>query len=172
MQTQLGFSFDLSRCSGCMACVVACQDQNDTPADSQPYRQVISMEFGSYPSAKIAFVSLACFHCSDAPCMQVCPKGAIFKDEASGIIDVDKNLCIGCRSCSMVCPFGAPRFSVGERMEKCNFCFGRVDNGFDPACVHTCTTRALDFGTSEEFSKKKAKQASIKFFKGFFADNV
>lgn len=169
MTTQLGFSFDLSRCSGCMACVVACQDQNDIPENTQSYRQLIPMEQGEYPEAQIAFVTLACFHCSDAPCLQVCPKGAIFRDEASGIIDVDKNLCIGCRTCAMVCPFGAPRFTPGEKMEKCNFCIDRVNNGLEPACVHTCTTRALDFGTLEVLARKKAKRASVKILKGLFS---
>jgi len=168
MAVQHGFSFDMSRCSGCMACVVACQDQNDIPEDGQSFRQVIKMEQGAYPSAQIAFVSLACFHCSDAPCLQVCPKGAIFRDEASGNIDVDKDLCIGCRACAMVCPFGAPRFTVGEKMEKCNFCIDRVTYGMDPACVHTCTTRALGFGPLEELSRKKAEKASVKILKGFF----
>jgi formate dehydrogenase iron-sulfur subunit len=70
----------------------------------------------------------------------------------------------------MVCPFGAPRFTLGEKMEKCNFCVDRVNHGLEPACVHTCTTRALGFGTLEEISRKKAEKTSVKILKGFFPD--
>jgi len=150
-----------------MACVVACMDQNDLPADGLSFRQVTKMETGKYPSAQIHFVSLACFHCSDAPCMNVCPKGAIFRDVDDGVIHVDENLCIGCRACAMVCPFGAPRFYPGEKMRKCNFCVDRVTHGMEPACVHTCTTKALGFGPIEELGKKKAEKASVKILEGF-----
>src|SRR4030042_3948380 len=164
---QLGFSFDFSRCTGCMACVVACMDQNDLPADGPSFRQVTKMETGKYPSAQLHFVSLACFHCSDAPCMNVCPKGAIFRDADDGVIHVDENLCIGCRACAMVCPFGAPRFYPGEKMRKCNFCVDRVTHGMEPACVHTCTTKALGFGPVEELGKKRDEKASVKILEGF-----
>jgi formate dehydrogenase iron-sulfur subunit len=57
-------------------------------------------------------------------------------------------------------------------MEKCNFCIDRVNNGLEPACVHTCTTKALDFGTLDALSRKKAKQASTKILKGLFSAAV
>ena len=150
-----------------MACVVACMDQNDLPADGPSFRQVIKVETGNYPSAQLQFVSLACFHCNDAPCMNVCPRGAIFRDADEGVIHVDENLCIGCRACAMVCPFGAPRFNPGEKMSKCNFCIDRVEHGMEPACVHTCTTKALGFGPIEELGIKKAEKASLKILEGF-----
>jgi anaerobic dimethyl sulfoxide reductase subunit B (iron-sulfur subunit) len=166
MAPQFGFSFDLSRCSGCMACVVACMDQNDIPGDDLSYRQLIKLEKGAYPSARLAFVTLACFHCNDAPCARVCPNGAIFRDETSGVIAVDETRCIGCRACAMVCPFGAPRFTDGGAMHKCNLCIDRVAHNMEPACVHTCTTKALGFGSIEAFSRKKAEKASVMILKG------
>ena len=166
---QLGFSFDMSRCSGCMACVVACMDQNDIPGDAQSFRQVIKLEQGEYPDPQLAFVALACFHCSEAPCLQVCPKGAIYRDDETGVVDVDEELCIGCRACAMVCPYGAPRFNAGEKMSKCNFCIDRVAYGMEPACVRTCTTRALGFGPMEELSREKAEKASVRILKGLMA---
>lgn len=169
MSSQLAFSFDLSRCSGCMACVVACMDQNDIPADGLSYRQLFKLEKGRYPSARLAFVTLACFHCNDAPCVLVCPREAIFRDEASGVIGVDENLCIGCRACAMVCPFGAPRFMAGKAMHKCNFCIDRVTQHLEPACVHTCTTKALGFGSIEALSRKNAQKASVMILKGLLS---
>ena len=165
MSPQLAFSFDLSRCSGCMACVVACMDQNDIPADGLSYRQLVKLEKGQYPAARLAFVTLACFHCNDAPCVQVCPKEAIYRDEISGLIGVDENLCIGCRACAMVCPFGAPRFTEGGAMHKCNFCIDRLTQNRAPACVRTCTTKALGYGSIEALSKKNAEKASIMILK-------
>ena len=164
---QYGFSFDLSRCSGCMACIVACMDQNDLPEEGPSFRQVVRLEKGEYPAARLAFVSLACFHCNDAPCANVCPVGAISREGELGVVEVDENLCIGCRACAMVCPFGAPQFRAGEKMSKCNFCADRVAEGREPACVRTCTTRALGFGPLEEISRNKAEKASKKFLEGF-----
>lgn len=73
MTIQFGFSFDMSRCSGCMACIVACMDQNDLPGDGSRFRHVTRIETGAYPSAEIHFASLACMQCGEAPCMKVCP---------------------------------------------------------------------------------------------------
>jgi anaerobic dimethyl sulfoxide reductase subunit B (iron-sulfur subunit) len=166
MSAQFGFSFDLSRCSGCMACVVACMDQNDIAEDGLSYRQLIKLEKGQYPSVRLAFVTLACFHCNDAPCLAVCPREAISRDENTGVIGVNADLCIGCRACAMVCPFGAPRFTDRGTMHKCNFCIDRVTQKMEPACVHTCTTKALGFGTMEELSRKNAQKASVMILKG------
>ncbi|PKN30581.1 MAG: hypothetical protein CVU64_02585 [Deltaproteobacteria bacterium HGW-Deltaproteobacteria-21] len=167
---EVGFSFDLSRCSGCMACVVACMDQNDIPADGRSFREVVRLEQGEYPSARIFHVSMACFHCVDAPCVQVCPKGAIFREKSTGVVVVDEDFCIGCRSCAMACPFGAPRFYPGEKMTKCNLCIDRISHGMEPACVHTCTTRALGFGPLKELSEQKTKKAAGRMLGAFLCD--
>ncbi len=158
--TQFGFSFDLSRCSGCMACIVACLDQNDMPDNGFRFRHVSSIEMGAYPNVNIRYVSLACMHCGDAPCVAVCPTRALTKQSDNGIVVVHENLCIGCHTCATVCPFGAPQFPNGARMSKCDFCVARVENGLEPACVRTCPTRALAFGPMEELAEPQAKKAS------------
>ena len=172
MSVQHGFSFDFARCSGCMACVVACMDENDIDPDGLSYRQLIKLEKGKFPSSRIDWVSLACFHCSDAPCAKVCPKEAIFKDEATGAIDVDASLCIGCRSCAMVCPFGAPRFGAAEPMQKCHMCADRLAQNMEPACVQICTTQALRFDSVETLSKKKAEKASVMILNGLLSSEA
>ena len=167
---QLGFSFDISRCSGCMSCLVACLDENDLPDDSPSYRHVTSMEKGRFPSAAISFFSLSCLHCGDAPCMMVCPTGAIFKRERDGIVDVNQDICIGCHSCAVACPFGAPQFPDGVRMSKCHFCIDRVEHDLEPACVRVCPAGALDYGPMERLAEQKADRASHAFLESASAN--
>jgi anaerobic dimethyl sulfoxide reductase subunit B (iron-sulfur subunit) len=157
---QFGFSFDIVRCSGCMACMVACFDQNDMPGNESSYRHVTKIESGEYPSATIQYVSLACMHCGDAPCISVCPTKAISKKPDNGIVVVSRDSCIGCHACATVCPFGAPQFPDGSLMSKCDLCVARVESGYEPACVRTCPTKALGFGMMEKLAKEKAKKAA------------
>jgi anaerobic dimethyl sulfoxide reductase subunit B (iron-sulfur subunit) len=164
MSKQLAFAFDIKRCTGCMACVVACQDQNDWRADHGGFRTVTGFEQGSYP-AKMACLSLACMHCGDAPCLMACPTGALFRHAADGVVDINRDLCVGCRSCALACPFGAPRFMADGKMAKCDLCHVRIDHGLLPACVHTCTTGALQFGELASLNAAKSRDAAIKIIK-------
>ncbi len=164
MTEQLGFIFDVNRCSGCMACVVACQDQNDLPGDGPAYRQVSKLE-ESGVAPIVAFLSLSCQHCGDAPCLMVCPTGAIFRHKVGNIIDVDRDLCVGCRSCALACPFGAVHFLSDGKMAKCHFCHERMEYGYEPACVRVCPTKALRLGPVEDISKEKAAKASNSILK-------
>lgn len=158
--TQLGFSFDVSRCSGCMACMVACFDQNDLPGNGATFRHVSRIQTGEYPSVTIRHVSLACMHCGEAPCITVCPTRAISKRVDTGIVVVNRDFCIGCHACVTACPFGAPQFPEQTTMRKCDLCLGRVKSGLEPACVRTCPTKALAFGPLDKLTGQKAESAS------------
>ena len=161
--TQYAFSFDVSRCSGCMACVVACQDQNDFVAgETVAFRHVTKHEAGTYPEVHIAHLSLSCQHCGDAPCLMVCPMRAISRRPDDGVVLVDRNLCVGCHSCELACPFGAPKFPEDGKMSKCDLCHIRRDQGMKPACVRGCPVQALDCGPIEELSRKKTEAASVR----------
>lgn len=164
---QYGFSLDISRCSGCMACMVACFDQNDLPGDQAAFRHVSKVETGAYPSASIRHISLSCMHCGDAPCVAVCPSGALKKEEEGGIVLVNRDICIGCHACATICPFGAPQFPEGTTMAKCDACFTRVTRDLQPACVRTCTTKALGFGPIEKLTEDRAKTVSTKIVLAF-----
>jgi anaerobic dimethyl sulfoxide reductase subunit B len=164
--TQYAFSFDLARCSGCFACVVACQDQNDfMTGETVAFRHVTKHEAGAYPETRIAHLSLSCQHCGDAPCILVCPVGAISRHVEDGVVLADRNLCVGCHSCELACPFGAPKFPEDGKMAKCDFCSIRRDQGLKPACVRVCPTLALDYGPIETLSEKKAETASVRILK-------
>jgi anaerobic dimethyl sulfoxide reductase subunit B (iron-sulfur subunit) len=89
-----------------------------------------------------------------------CPSGALFKHVENGVVDINPDLCIGCRSCALVCPFGAPKFTPEGKMAKCDLCHVRIEHGLQPACVHTCTTGALQFGDVKNLSGTKCSQAA------------
>ena len=99
---------------------------------------------------------MACLHCADAPCVTACPVGCLYKDPATGLTRYDTTNCIGCHSCAMACPYGAPTFRPTgekrprEKMEKCHGCLERIQAGLQPACVHSCPTGALTWRWAED----------------------
>lgn len=162
MAKQLAFHVDISACTGCKACQVACKDKNQLPIGVN-WRKVYQYEGGEWsnhngfyqPGNVFAyFVSTACQHCQDAPCIEVCPAAAISK-RSDGIVLIDDNRCIGCRYCEWACPYGAPQFDQERKvMTKCNMCYDLIDKGEKPACVDGCPYRALEIGDLEELQAK------------------
>jgi anaerobic dimethyl sulfoxide reductase subunit B (iron-sulfur subunit) len=95
--------------------------------------------------------------------MMVCPTGAIYKRDKDGIVDVNQDICVGCHSCALACPFGAPRYLESGKMSKCHLCVARVERGMEPACVRVCPTKALGSGSMDSLSRQKAEKASMFF---------
>ena len=169
---EYGFAFDATRCTGCKTCMLACKDANDLPCDVS-FRQVYEYEGSAnvdpsatsagtasassqawtldengawHVNAYVYYVSLACNHCANPACMQVCPTGAMHRNDL-GFVVVDERRCIGCGYCALSCPYHAPHLdrALGHSV-KCDGCTERVSTGLQPVCVASCPQRALDFG--------------------------
>ena len=139
----LKLELDLSRCVACGACAIACMDQNDIDLSTgvRPYRVVFRQE--TRATGAIEYYSMSCMYCDNAPCVTACPSGCLRKDPETGLTLYDNTYCIGCHSCAMACPFGAPTFGPDNKMRKCNGCIDRIRAGLEPACVKGCTFGAL-----------------------------
>jgi anaerobic dimethyl sulfoxide reductase subunit B (iron-sulfur subunit) len=99
-------------------------------------------------------------HCEDAPCLLACPTGAIHREAGTQVVGIDADLCIGCHSCSIACPFGVPRFGADGKMQKCDLCSERLTYGLEPACVRVCPTRALRQGSPNELSQSVERRVA------------
>lgn len=171
---------NLDACIDCGACEVACNRTWDLPQDTNRIRVVTHNEGdqgGRFKKGETN-VPMSCYHCEEAPCMDVCPTDALYKDE-DGLVQIDKDDCIGCSYCAWSCPFGAPQFpeegqSTGDAgpMDKCDLCKPRLDEGKDPACVSECPTDALVFGTPSEISTDLRENRTGDLFKGDLAGVV
>jgi Fe-S-cluster-containing dehydrogenase component/formate-dependent nitrite reductase membrane component NrfD len=136
---------DQTRCIGCHACTIACKSENEVPL-SVTRTYVKSVDAGEFPQARRAFQVTRCNQCEDAPCVAACPTGAMFT-RPDGIVDFDKDACIGCKACMAACPYDAIFINPEDHAaEKCNFCAHRIDAGLEPACVVVCPTQAILIG--------------------------
>jgi Fe-S-cluster-containing dehydrogenase component len=143
------FVHDLATCVGCHACVVACASENGTGPGAF-WRQVVTFNEERHPRLPVFHLSLACNHCLDAPCERHCPALAIARDDRTGAVLIDAGRCIGCRYCSWVCPYDAPRFEASRGvMGKCTLCHSRLLDGGQPACTSACPTGALKLGPAD-----------------------
>lgn len=139
---QYGFVIDQDRCIGCHACTTACKQENGVPVGA--FRTWVKYtERGTYPSVKRHFTVLRCMQCTKPPCVDICPVNALSKRQ-DGIVDVDREACIGCRACMQACPYDALYINDDSgAVEKCHFCAHRVEQGLEPACVTVCPVGAI-----------------------------
>jgi anaerobic dimethyl sulfoxide reductase subunit B len=162
MKKQYGISFEADNCLKCWSCEVACKQWHEIKAGGIKLRKVLEVTSGTFPEVKRTFLSVSCRQCARPPCAAACPTGAISKRIEDGIVVVDAQKCIGCRTCLDTCPFGVPQFAEDGTMVKCEMCLDRLEQGQGPICVETCPTRALRWGTIEELSSLAGNKAANK----------
>jgi anaerobic dimethyl sulfoxide reductase subunit B (iron-sulfur subunit) len=169
MAAQYGFFVDSATCTGCKTCQLACKDYKNLSREVN-FRRVYEYTGGAWQAAGETWInnvfsyylSISCNHCEDPACTRVCPTGAMHKRSADGIVALNEDICIGCMSCRMACPYVAPQYDpVKGHMTKCNGCYERLAVGAEPVCVEACPLRALEFGPIDELRAKYGSQASV-----------
>lgn len=175
-----GMLIDLKKCIGCHACAVACKEAHGTPPAVT--RAHVQKEYeGAYPNTVMNIVPMLCMHCENPPCVEACAvEGATYKRD-DGIVVIDKEKCIGCKSCMEACPYGARYLVQSEdgyfgselneyesvayenmpkmTVDKCDFCIEHSGDGKpDPVCVKACMAEARLFGDLDEMKKLVAER--------------
>jgi formate dehydrogenase iron-sulfur subunit len=174
MAENVGFYTDTTVCIGCKACQVACHQWNDLPSPNGTTRPLPVLSGDSYDNtrtlsdtnwrhvkfieqfspdtnrkdARWLMMSDVCKHCVNAPCLEVCPTGAILRTEFDTVF-INEPACNGCRDCISACPFGVIHMSTlpGKNVaQKCTFCYDRLKEGLTPACAQACPTQSIRFG--------------------------
>ena len=185
MAEAVGFYTDTTVCIGCKACQVACHQWNDLPAGHGPRTSLPVLSGNSYDNtgsfsdvnwrhvkfieqfsadpqrsqAAWLMMSDVCKHCVDAPCLEVCPTGALLRTEFDTVY-INEPACNGCRDCIAACPFGVIHMSPKKNVaQKCTFCYDRLQHGLTPACAQACPTQSIRFGPLDQL--KKEAQARV-----------
>jgi len=151
-----GFVIDNRMCIGCHACTVACKSEHDVPIGVNR-THVKYVEKGIFPNSTREFSVHRCNHCSNAPCVEICPTTALYT-RSDGIVDFDNDRCIGCKSCMQACPYDALYIDPDTNTAaKCNYCAHKLDGGYEPACVIVCPVEAIISGDLEDANSKISK---------------
>jgi formate dehydrogenase iron-sulfur subunit len=179
MPEPMGFYTDTSVCIGCKACEVACKSWNQLPATGGG---VVEMSGDSYDNTRrldginwrhVKFVeqfgenrtggrwlmmSDVCKHCVQAPCLEVCPTGAIIRTEFDTVL-IQSDACNGCRLCIAACPFGVIDVNpASNTAQKCTLCYDRLHAGLEPACAQACPTDSIQFGPITELRQRAQRR--------------
>lgn len=142
---RFSFIFDSDRCFGCLACVVACQQEHQL----SPHQKFIDIKTVGPTRVNgkmtMRFIPYICVHCHSPLCIKACPLMAIRKRD-DGAVLIDSERCIGCRDCTWACPYQAILFNDEDQIAlKCDLCFQRVEKGLLPSCAHHCPAHAIHF---------------------------
>jgi Fe-S-cluster-containing hydrogenase component 2 len=138
------------KCTGCRLCELVCAVKHD--GISNPARSRIKVMKWEMEGL---YIPMSCQQCQDAPCVNACPVKALSRDEDLSRVVVDYDVCIGCRTCVSVCPFGAMSFNtIDRKVFKCDLCEG------DPQCVRFCDRKAVDFVSPDDVSIDKKREAA------------
>ncbi len=182
-----GFFTDTTVCIGCKACEVACKEWNNLPADnigltgesfdntgalsSNTWRHVSFIEKSGLGGVREQeqtpfqsgwlMMSDVCKHCHNAPCMEACPTGALFKTEFDTVV-VQQDICNGCGYCVPACPFGVVELNTFDgKAHKCTLCYDRLKGGLEPACAKACPTDSIQFGELGDLQERARQRVEV-----------
>ena len=154
---------ELKKCVGCHSCELACAVSRSESKElaqailesPRPATRVRVVGIGPQP------VPLQCQQCADAPCAAICPTAALHRLSKDDTVLFSRELCIGCSSCVLVCPFGSIRRADGGVMAKCSLCFDRLAEGKLPACVEACPTKARKLVDASAVAEAKLRKTAL-----------
>ncbi len=181
----LGLLYDANLCVGCKACVAACKQANDNPAEFSTVDQLWdtpldtsgktfnlikmyrsgTMETKDAEENGYAFMKTSCMHCADPSCVSACPVSAMVKNPENGIVEYNADACIGCRYCVAACPFGIPKYQYDSptgKIGKCELCRHRYKDGHYSACAEVCPTGATLFGKTSDLLAEAKRRLALK----------
>lgn len=142
---------DPEKCTGCRLCENACSLYHEKVSNPSRARiHIVKWENSGL------YVPMVCQHCETPICETVCPMGAVSRDEKTGAVIIDRDLCIGCKLCVMFCPLGGVNVDKERKILKCDLCGG------DPVCVKFCIPGALQFLDANTINLKKRRIAAEK----------
>ena len=184
-----GMLYDSTLCVGCKACVSKCKEVNGMPpvidGDKTHYDSARDLSGDTLNVIKVykngsgqnkdaitdgyAFEKRSCMHCVDPGCVSVCPVTAMRHDKKTGIVTYHEDVCIGCRNCTVGCPYNVPQFEYDDpsgQIRKCQMCnqkgVERIDKGQMTGCAEVCPTGATLFGTRTELMKEAKRRMTLK----------
>ena len=150
---------NIDRCTGCYACQVACKMQNEVALGLAWNKVKVVGPVGEYPNMVRYPLPTMCQECENAPCLEVCPTGATYRDEETGVILIDSEQCIGCQACMQACPYGQRCYNDQTGVvEKCNLCHDLTAKGELPACVKSCSAGARFYGDLDDPESDVSKE--------------
>ncbi|HYX52259.1 MAG TPA: formate dehydrogenase subunit beta [Candidatus Limnocylindrales bacterium] len=158
---------DTTTCIGCKACEVACLEWNgyefrettfDNTYQTMPdtawnFWNLIRFNEVTHDDGSVSWLMRKdqCMHCADPGCLTACPADGAIVQYQNGIVDFNQANCIGCQYCVTGCPFNIPKFNnATKKVYKCTLCSDRVGAGLEPACIKSCPTGCLHFGSKED----------------------
>lgn len=148
MSKKYKIALDKERCIGCEACLVHCKVKNRVPVGLSLNELTIEGPIDKDGLPSLVFKYRPCLHCKKPKCVPACPRQALYKRE-DGLVLLRSELCDGCGDCAEACPWDVPQIDhAAGKMIKCDYCLDRIEAGLDPACVTSCTTKALSFTRS------------------------
>jgi formate dehydrogenase iron-sulfur subunit len=174
------FLIDMTRCTGCRACQVACKQWNQLSAEKTRFFQgegyqnppamseytLTRVKFRDYEKNghnEFAFYKEMCMHCNEPACVSVCPVSAFIKTPEGPVV-YDTKRCIGCRFCMIACPFGVPKYQWSKALPlavKCTGCYGRIKEGLKPACAKACPS-AISYGSRIDMIEEAKRRLAAK----------